>query len=238
MPESCGNRYIIVAVDHYSKYAFAQAVERVNGNTTSRFMKEVLNKHGPWKSITMDNAKAFKGKVFSQLLKVWDIKSHPISPRHPEANGSAERFVRTLRQLLRKNASATNWSQTLPFVLSAYNKAKHSATSATPIEVFLSTPAKFPIDKSHGVDVTTVRSPTGLNTYRSSYAKMATNWKPGSEVWHIPRPPNKLKSGFSHFEKTKFGPYIIVGPDQKKQQYLTVTDGHAQWSLPYWELIV
>ncbi len=238
MPESCGNRYILVAVDHYSKYAFAKAVEQVNGNTTSRFLKDIIKKHGPWKSITMDNAKAFTGKVVSQLLKVWDIKSHPISPRHPESNGSAERFVRTLRQLVRKNSSATTWSQSLPSVLSAYNKARHSATSVTPIEVFLSRPARFPIDTPHRVDVTTTRSPSGIDRYRSSYAQMATDWKPGSEVWHVPRTQLKLKSGLHHFAKTRFGPYVVIGPDKQKQQYLTVTDGHDQWSLPYWELVI
>jgi hypothetical protein len=133
LPRSNRNRYIIVAIDHYSKYGFAEAMQRVNANSARDFLKRIVQKFGSWKSITMDNAKIFTGRVFSQFLRDWKIVPHEVSTRHPEANGAAERFVRTLRQLLRKNASTNTWSQALPKVMTAYNAAKHTATSVTPI---------------------------------------------------------------------------------------------------------
>jgi hypothetical protein len=122
--------------------------------------------------------------------------------------------------------------------MTAYNAAKHTATSVTPIEVFLSKPAKFGIDQNHKVSVSTIRPASGVTEYRTSYAEVARHWKPGSKVWHVPRKSSKLKSGIQHFEKTRFGPYTVVGPDKQLAQYLIVTNGQEQWPLPYWELVI
>jgi transposase InsO family protein len=237
MPMVDDKKYILVAIDHYTKYGFAQAVESVTADIICTFLREIFKKFGPWKSITMDNAKVFTGKKFFRLLKEWRVEPHLISVRHPEANGAVERFVRTLRQLLRKNGDAKVWVKSLPKVLRAYNSAQHTATSVTPVEGFLAKPAKFVVDKAHGVDVSVVRPVSGVPEYRASYAQAATSWKPGSKVWHVPRKSSKLKSGLSHFEPTRLGPYTVVGPDKLKQ-HLTVSNGQDQWPIPYWEIVI
>jgi hypothetical protein len=88
----------------------------------------------------------FTGAAFSSLLQDWDVSSRHISARHPEANGTAERFIRTLRQLARKNSSTTTWAMTMPQLVTAYNHSKHTATSAAPIELFFKLPADLPVD--------------------------------------------------------------------------------------------
>jgi hypothetical protein len=235
LPKSSGKRFIIVAVDHFSKFGFAVPVERVNSFTTQRFLHQILQRYGTWGSVITDNAKVFTGKRFTSLLKKWKIKACPITPRHPEANGGVERFVRTLRQLLRKNSTESTWATSLPTVLKAYNCAKHTATSVSPIEVFLQQPATLSVDSSHQVLLSEVRPPSGISSYRASYAKAATTWLPGTRVWHIPRKIQQLKTGVGHFQATRVGPYKVVGPSSLPQHIL-VTDDHTHWSLPLWEL--
>jgi transposase InsO family protein len=93
LPKSNGTRYILVAVDHYTKFGFATPVSRVNGYTVCVFLKTILQRYGTWKTIISDNAKVFTGRVFGQLLCQWKIQPRTITPRHPEANGAVERFV-------------------------------------------------------------------------------------------------------------------------------------------------
>ncbi|XP_067948904.1 uncharacterized protein [Watersipora subatra] len=42
-----------------------------------------------------DNAAQFKGNVFSQFLRRWDIEHITSSPRHPQSNGATERAMAT-----------------------------------------------------------------------------------------------------------------------------------------------
>lgn len=236
LPNSFGKRYIIIAIDHYTKYGFADAFPKIDGSIVRDFVKNIFIKHGAWKTVITDNAKVFTGKAFESILLDWNVKSQHISPRHPEANGNAERFIRTLRQLLRKNSQPSNWSEILHKMVLIYNRAKHSATSVTPIEVFLDKPATFSIDTKHQVSLKTIRSPTGVDQYRATYARAAVKWVPGTQVWHVPRQESQLKSGLHHFEPTRLGPYKVIGPASRKQ-HLLVTDGHYNWPLPTWELI-
>jgi hypothetical protein len=237
MPVSQGQKFILVAIDHFSKYGFAVPVSHVNGQTVQGFMKQIITDHGKWKSVVTDNAKVFTGKIFSNFLKRSGIEVRHISPRHPEANGAVERFVRTIRQLLRKNSSESNWAQDLSTVIAAYNAAKHSATAVSPVEGFLNKPAKLTIDSSHNVVLSEVRTPSGVEKYRASYAKVADRWIPGTKVWHVPRSSNILKGGDSHFQPTRYGPYAVVGPSLASQQ-VKVTDGKNEWTLPVWELVI
>lgn len=237
LPLSNGHRYILVAIDHYSKYAFAVPVSHVNAQTVCHFLSSILSRYGSWKTIITDNARVFTGNKFSALLTSKKIQHRCISPRHPEANGAVERFIRTLRQLLRKNASVTSWAKELIKVVQAYNLAKHTATSVSPTECFLKAPPILPIDTKHNVKLSVVRSPSGVDQYRISYADQAKTWTPGTVVWHVPRNTSILKTSASHFQRTKLGPYTVVG-NSSRPQHVTVTDGKRQWPLPLWELVI
>lgn len=232
-----GHRYIIIAIDHFSKYGFATALSRVNSTTICQFIDNIFNQYGAWTSVVTDNAKVFTSHAFQHFLHSWNANSRFISPHHPEGNGNAERFIRTIRQLLRKNSTPDTWSSCLPKMIYTYNRAEHSATKVTPIEIFLNQPPTLSVDDNHGVTLENVRLPKDIPKYRLSYAKATAKWIPGTQVWHIPRTTTVLKSGLDHFKPTRLGPYQIVGPAQSKPGHLLVTDGTYTWPLPTWELI-
>ena len=236
LPRSAGKKFLLVAVDHHSKFAWVKSASRVNGFLARCFLQQLFHRYGPWQAVISDNAKMFTGAAFSSLLQDWGVSSCHISVCHPEANGTAERFIRTLRQLACKNSSPTTWAMAMPQLVTAYNHSKHTATSATPIEVFFKQPASLPIDHYHGISAASPRSPSDTAKYCSTFAKPTPVLATGSSIWHIPRFKTKLTSGLQHFQPKKFGPYFVIGPSENVQ-HLVVTDGYQQFTLPLWEVI-
>jgi hypothetical protein len=237
LPCSAGKKFLIVAVDHHSKFAWVKSTSRVNGFFARNFVQRLFKRYGPWQAVITDNAKMFTSHAFSSLLMDWNVASRPISACHPEANGAAERFVRTLRQLARKNSSPTTWALAMPQLVAAYNHSKHTAPSASPVEVFFGQSATLPVDRYYNVKAAAPRLPSGVDKYRTTFARPAI--KPflvGSFVWHVPRLKSKLTSGLQHFGQKRFGPYSVVGP-ARNLQHLVVSDGSNQFSLPLWEIL-
>jgi hypothetical protein len=237
LPCSAGKKFVLVAIDHHSKFAWAKATSRVNGFIARCFIQDLFRRFGPWQAVISDNAKMFTGAAFSSLLLDWGVDSRHISPYHPEANGTAERFVRTLRELQRKNSSPTTWALATPQLVSAYNYSKHTATSAAPVEVFFNQSAKLFVDGHHGVHAVAPRLASGFDKYRQTFAKPSDRVVcPGSLIWHVPRLKTKLTSGLQHFQPKKFGPYSVVGP-ARNSCHVMVSDGRNRFTLPLWEVI-
>ena len=237
LPCSAGKKFVLVAVDHHSKFAWVKAASRVTGSFVRRFVQQLFCRYGSWHAVISDNAKVFTGAALSSLLLDWGVSSRHISPSHPEANGTAERFVRTLRELQRKNSSPTTWASAMPQLVTAYNYSKHTATSASPVEVFFGQSATLPVDPCFNVHAAAPRLASGVIKYRKSFAKPAiTPFSPGSLIWHVPRFKSKLTSGLQHFDPKRFGPYSVIGPAQNLQ-HVIVSNGSTQFSLPVWEIL-
>jgi hypothetical protein len=237
LPRSIGKKYLLVAVDHHSKFAWVKSTSRVDGFGARVFVQDLFRRYGPWQAVVSDNAKMFTGAAFSSLLLDWGVSSRHISTYHPEGNGTAERFVRTLRQLQRKNSSHSTWALATPQLVAAYNHSKHTATSASPVEVFFGQSATLPVDHRYRVHAAAPRVASGVDKYRQTYAKPAI--KPllvGASVWHVPRLKSRLTSGVQHFLPKKFGPYSVVGPSLNSQ-HVIVSDGQNQFTLPLWEIL-
>ncbi|RWS00101.1 putative retrotransposon polyprotein-like protein, partial [Leptotrombidium deliense] len=62
----------------------------------------------------------------------------------PEANGAAERVIRTIKQML--TALRGKWDEKLPYVNFAYNTAVHEATGHSPFEAVYGRQALVPSD--------------------------------------------------------------------------------------------
>jgi transposase InsO family protein len=236
LPLSNGRKYILVAIDHYSKFTWAKPVAHATSVACCHFLGSIFRQHGPWVAISTDNAQAFCTREFSSLLSKYSIEHRFCSPSHPEGNGCVERFIRTLRQLLRKNSSTTTWSGAIVSTLSAYNAAKHTATQASPIEVYAQKPATLAPDARFGISAPPIRPAKKVTWYQDSYAKPASPWKLGCKLWHIPRTRSDKKlSAVRHFQAQRFGPYIYLGPSHRLQ-HASVQKGRKTFSLPLWEL--
>ena len=132
------NRYILDAVDYFSKFCVAKAVADLTAITTAQFLfDEIVCRFGMPKSLISDHGKNFKSILFAQLCNLCQIKTCNSTFYHPEGNGLVERMNKTIKQILTMyvNASHSNWDTHLQAAVSAYNTAIQDSIQCSPYEV-------------------------------------------------------------------------------------------------------
>jgi len=98
-----GNRYIIVAMDYFTKWPEARAVSEATAKETSRFIYEdIICRHGCPKKILSDRGSHFNNQLIKELMKKFEIRHNLSTPYHPKTNGLVERFNKTLCEALAK----------------------------------------------------------------------------------------------------------------------------------------
>lgn len=97
------NQYIIVAIDHFTKWVEALAVNSISSITTTLFIYNyIISFHGCPYSILSDNGKNFIDYTIKALLKLMGINQIFTVPYFPSSNGTVECFNGTLVTILKK----------------------------------------------------------------------------------------------------------------------------------------
>ncbi|XP_049527557.1 uncharacterized protein LOC125947201 [Dermacentor silvarum] len=80
---------------------------------------------------------------FAEFASELGFKHHRITPQWPEANGEAERFMRTLtKSTLASRVSHLEWTNELQSFLLAYRSTLHGSTGKSPYELLFGRPTK------------------------------------------------------------------------------------------------
>lgn len=146
-----GNRYIIVAVDMFTKWPEARAVPEATATQVAQFVyEEIICRHGCPQKILTDRGTHFNNQLVAELMSNFGIKHHNSTPYHPQTNGQVERFNKTLKETLAKLAiDDITWDEHIAPALFAYRTAKQSATKMTPFLLTYGREATLPIDDNH-----------------------------------------------------------------------------------------
>ncbi|XP_030846949.1 uncharacterized protein K02A2.6-like [Strongylocentrotus purpuratus] len=97
-----GKMFLIVE-DYYSRWI---EVKRLHGHTSEaviKSLKEIFAVHGIPDVVISDNGPQFANETFQKFAEKYRFVHTTSSPRYPQANGEAERGVRTVKALLKKN---------------------------------------------------------------------------------------------------------------------------------------
>ncbi|XP_027157954.1 uncharacterized protein LOC113759576 [Coffea eugenioides] len=96
--------------------------------------------------IISDNGRQFAENLFKIWCENLDIKQHFTSVGHPQANGQAKNFNRTLLHgfKTRLHRTGSSWVEELPNVLWSYRTTPRSATQETPFSLTYRTEAVIP----------------------------------------------------------------------------------------------
>ena len=79
-----GNRYIIVAMDYFTKWPEAEAVKEASAKETAEFiMDNIICRHGCPKKILSDRGSHFNNDLITKLTKKFEIKHNFSTPYHP-----------------------------------------------------------------------------------------------------------------------------------------------------------
>lgn len=102
-----GHRYILTAVDAFSRYAYAKAY-RVHAKHVIEFLQtEIISKHGVPDQLVSDNGCQFTSFEFKAFIRELNMKHSRTCDYHPQANDLDERFNGSLVKILR-NYTDTN----------------------------------------------------------------------------------------------------------------------------------
>src|SRR6059058_4731008 len=137
---SVGYEYVHIAVDDYSRLAYAEVLPDQKAVTAAGFLRRAVafyDRHGiTIEQLLTDNGGAYIGVVHALACRRLRIKHLRTRPYRPQTNGKAERFIRTLLDGWAYGAiyrSSQERTRTLDGWLWHYNhQRRHSALSHQP----------------------------------------------------------------------------------------------------------
>ena len=132
-----GIKYLLCAIDLYSKYAFVIPLKDKKGiSIVNAFNKIARQSNRKPNKTWVDQEGEFYNNVFKKWLSDNDIIIY--STYNEGKSVVAERFIRTLKNKLYKHMTATGknvYYDVLDDVVSKYNNTKHSTIKMKPIDV-------------------------------------------------------------------------------------------------------
>jgi hypothetical protein len=143
------NRYIIVAMDYFTKWPEAKAISNIRANTVAEFIyKEIICRHGVPEEILSDCKTSFVNMVIKNLCDQFQTKHRLTSAYRPQTNGMVERFNRTIGECIAKLLSdkEKEWDEYIESVLLAYRTMKHESTKFIPFQLIYGRQAKLPVE--------------------------------------------------------------------------------------------
>ena len=132
-----GIKYLLCAIDLYSKYAFVIPLKDKKGiNIVNAFNKIIKQSNRKPNKIWVDQGGEFYNNVFEKWLSDYDINMY--STYNEGKSVVAERFIRTLKNKLYNHMAATDknvYYDVLDDVVKKYNNTKHSTIKMKPTDV-------------------------------------------------------------------------------------------------------
>jgi transposase InsO family protein len=97
---SVGYEYVHIAVDDYSRLAYAEVLGDEKATTAVGFLRRAVAfyaRHGiHLERLLSDNGPAYRATIHALACKSLRIRHIRTRPHRPQTNGKAERFIRTL----------------------------------------------------------------------------------------------------------------------------------------------
>ena len=90
-------------VDYYSRFI---EISKLTSTTTTdivKHLKSIFARHGIPETVSSDNGPQYASTEFRHFAEHYGFRHQTSSPRYPQANGAAERAVKTVKALLNKN---------------------------------------------------------------------------------------------------------------------------------------
>ena len=142
-------KFIIVAVDYFTKWAEAEPFATITEQKIRNFVwRNIICRFGILRDLVSDNGKQFDNAKFRDFCAELGIKNNYSSLAHPQSNGQAEVTIRSLKAALKTKLENLKgkWVEYLPEVLWAYKTTRKSTTQETPFALAFGTEAVAPVE--------------------------------------------------------------------------------------------
>lgn len=144
----CGNAYILVFVDYFSKWVEVSAVREATAQVAaSKLLSEVFARHGVPNYLISDRGSPFVSELFRHVLTTLGSEHRLTTAYHPQTNAT-ERVNRTLKTAIRAYVGNkhTAWDRYLPQICFALRTAPHESTGQSPSMLLYGRELNTPLD--------------------------------------------------------------------------------------------
>ncbi|GJY66952.1 reverse transcriptase domain-containing protein [Tanacetum coccineum] len=126
-------KFLIVAMDYFTKWIEAKPVATITGNQVKKFVwNNIVCRFRLLEEIISDNGKQFWDNPFKDWCEKLCIRQHFASIKHPQTNGLVERANRSLGEGIKARLKASkNWMEELSHVLWAHRTMIKSSNGDT-----------------------------------------------------------------------------------------------------------
>ena len=144
-----GHKYIVVAVDYFTKWVEAMPTFNNTTDTVARFFfNHVISLFGVPFQLVSDHGKHFEKEIFVELSSRLGFSHEFASPYYPQSNGQVEAVNKVLKTMLQctVNKHKTNWNHILFSMLWAYYTVMKTTIGFTPFHLVHGIQATLPIE--------------------------------------------------------------------------------------------
>nr|XP_025617051.1 uncharacterized protein LOC112709377 [Arachis hypogaea] len=142
-------KYLIVAIDYYTKWIEAEPLASISSSNCRKFMwRQVITRFGIPEVVISDNGTQFTDKKFTEFLTGLGIKQRFSSIEHPQTNGQVGSANKIILQGLKKRLDGKKgaWADELASVLWSYRTTEQSSTRETPFRLTYGSDAVIPVE--------------------------------------------------------------------------------------------
>lgn len=144
-----GKKWLIVAIDYFSKWIEAEGLATITGNNVRQFIwKNLLARYGLPRCMVFDHGKQFDNDFLRAYLAQFHIKCAYSAVCHPQSNGQAEAANKQILNSLKKRLDEKKgrWLQELPSTLWSLRTTQKESTGRSPFNLVYGTEALMPVE--------------------------------------------------------------------------------------------
>ncbi|GJU66245.1 reverse transcriptase domain-containing protein [Tanacetum coccineum] len=137
-PARGGAKFVIVAIDYFTKWVEAKPLVKITGKEIIRFvMDNIICRYGLPRVIVTDNGAQLVSDPFKSWCTRFEIQQMNTAVAHPQANGLVERANRSLMEGIktRLGREKAGWVDELPNVLWAHRTSIKQSNGETPFSL-------------------------------------------------------------------------------------------------------
>ncbi|XP_027155474.1 uncharacterized protein LOC113755765 [Coffea eugenioides] len=147
-PASNGHRFILVAIEYFTKWVEAESFKHVTKKVVANFLRDhIICRFGVPETLITDNAKNLNNDMVDGLCEQFKIKHRNSAIYRPQMNGAVEAANNNLKKIIRKMTEKhRDWHEKLPYALMAYRTSIRTSTGATPYSLMYGMEAVLPAE--------------------------------------------------------------------------------------------
>ncbi|XP_070017732.1 uncharacterized protein [Nicotiana sylvestris] len=145
---SNGHRFILVAIDYFTKWVEAVTLKAITKKAVVDFVhSHIICCFGIPKTIITDNAENLNSHLIREVCEQFKITHRNSTPYRPKANGAVEAANKNIKKILRKIIqSSRQWHEKLSFALLGYHTIVRASVGATPYLLVYGTKVVIPAE--------------------------------------------------------------------------------------------